>query len=282
MNSPRPPSPPCSFRRSVCGLVLLTLAAAALPSCETLPITGRRRVLVSSFISMQDEIDLGAEAYRQSLAGVELSSDEAERTRVRRVGKRIAAATGRSDLNWEFGVIKDDAVLNAWALPGGKVAVYTGLLGLTGGDDALLATVMGHEIAHVTHRHGAENLTHDVLKNVTATALLVGLQDQKEETVTAVMVAFGLGAELGLRRPFNRKLESEADHVGLIYMARAGYDPARAMEFWEKMSAAAGRGQPPKFLSTHPPHDERIERLRELQVEARAEFKPLSVGGNPG
>jgi predicted Zn-dependent protease len=187
---------------------------------------------------------------------------------------RLVEASGQTQFKWEFTVIDDDKTVNAWALPGGKVAVYTGILNLAGDDDALLATVMGHELAHATHRHGAERITENLgLQIITAGAQIVlDMQSYDPKTVEGVMAAFGVAGNVTMLK-FSRAHESEADQVGLIYMARAGYHPAKAIEFWQKMSELAGDGGPPEFLSTHPSHETRVENLARWQEEAMEEFQ---------
>lgn len=266
--------------RQLClGLVGALLAAVA-PSCYTTPITGRNQLIV---IGSEAEIALGVEAYQQALERVRISENKAKVDRVYRVGlrlveawKRLVPAKDRVDLDWEFTVIEDDGMINAWALPGGKVAVYTGILKLTEGDDALLATVMGHEIAHVTHRHGAERMTETLGVNVMAAGIQTALSDRDPETVGLVMTAFGLGYTIGRELPFGREQESESDRVGLLYMAKAGYHPSKSIEFWKRISEASDGGSPPEFLSTHPSHRTRLDNLRQWQAEAIAEYEPIA------
>ncbi len=244
---------------------LLPAGAVYLSSCQTAEITGRSQFIL---LSEQDELDMGLEAYRQALGEAKISPNPALQEKVAAVGKKIAEATGHSEYDWKFTVIEDDKTVNAWCLPGGKVAVYTGILKLTGEDDALLATVMGHEVAHATLHHGAERISQELLITLGATGLLIALQNKKEETVEIVMGAFGIGAQLLAVLPFSRTQESEADRVGLIYMAKAGYHPSKALEFWKKMAALSEGGISLEFLSTHPSHETRIEDLLGWQGEA--------------
>ncbi len=257
--------------RRLCLAVLLVAVVTIGLGCVTAP-TGRKQFIV---ISEEAEIALGVEAYRQALEGAKISTNAALRDRVARVGYRLVEASGRSDLDWQFEVIEDDATINAWALPGGKVAVYTGILKLTEGDDALLATVMGHEIAHVTIRHGAERITTQLGINIVAAGLQAALAERDPETVTLVMSAFGVGTKVAGQLPFERYQESEADREGLRYMARAGYHPGKAIEFWKKMSELSTGDSPPEFLSTHPSYQTRIENLTEWQGEALGEYRPI-------
>ncbi|MBI4586948.1 MAG: M48 family metallopeptidase [Planctomycetes bacterium] len=251
-------------------LTFLPAGVVYLSSCQTAEITGRKQFIL---LSEQDELDMGLEAYRQALGEAKISPNPALQEKVAAVGKKIAEATGHSEYDWKFTVIDDDKTVNAWCLPGGKVAVYTGILKLTEEDDALLATVMGHEVAHATLHHGAERISQELLITLGATGLLIALQNKKQETVEIVLGAFGVGAQLFAVLPFSRTQESEADRVGLIYMAKAGYHPSKALEFWKKMAALSEGGISLEFLSTHPSHETRIEDLLEWQGEAMGYYK---------
>jgi predicted Zn-dependent protease len=194
---------------------------------------------------------------------------------VTRVGSRIARATGRLDYRWEFKVIEDDRQVNAFALPGGKVAVYTGILPVTR-DDAGLATVMGHEVAHAIARHGGERVSQGLLVQMGLAAAQAAMANGDPRTVEQVTGLLGAGAALGIILPFSRAQESEADRLGLIYMAKAGYDPRAAVSFWQRMEQAArGRRSPPEFLSTHPSHGARIKQIEQWIPEA-LQYYPAS------
>ena len=179
---------------------------------------------------------------------------------VRRVGERIAAVVNRPDFAWEFHVIDKD-VANAFALPGGKVAVYTGILHYTQTETGL-AVVIGHEVAHALARHGGERMSRSMIAQFGLAAVQTGLNTNDPTIVQGIALAYGLGVEL----PFDRGQESEADHIGLIVMAKAGYDPREAIPFWERMSS--DQQGPPEFLSTHPSGDTRIKQLRQWMPEA--------------
>jgi predicted Zn-dependent protease len=236
--------------------------------------TGRKQFLLVGESTM---VQMGVEAYKQALEKQTISTDKAANDLVRRVGMRIAEASNRSDYKWEFTVIEDVNTVNAWCLPGGKVAVYTGILKVTQ-DEAGLATVIGHEVAHATARHGAERMTQQVVFKGGETALAIALQNKDPEAVNTVMTALGVGAQVGILLPFSRKQESEADHIGLLYMARAGYDPRQAVEFWKRMSALGDSAKgPPEFLSTHPSHGRRIQDLEKWMPEAQGEHRPLNA-----
>lgn len=258
----------CSRRRFLVSAALLPAAVAA---CATVPETGRSQLI---FLSESQEAQLGLEAYQEVLKDKKISKDPEANAMVRRVGERIARASGKS-YDWEFTVIDEPKTINAFALPGGKVAVYTGILPVAE-TDAGLATVMGHEVAHATARHGAERMSQ---AQVTQLAVLGGglaLGGGDPQRTKAVVGALGAGAAIGVILPFSRKQESEADRIGLRYMARAGYEPEAAITFWERMEAVSRErgGRPPEFLSTHPSGETRIAQIRGWLPEARAEFRP--------
>ena len=202
---------------------------------------------------------MGQQAYQEILSKEKESTNRPLRAIVERVGHRIAAASAMPNLDWEFKLIESDQV-NAFCLPGGKIAVYTGILPIMK-NEAGMAAVMGHEVAHATARHGAERMSHQMAAKGMQQVLEYGLQDSTPETQKMTMAVFGVGASVGVLLPYSRTHESEADYIGLMYMARAGYDPRAAVSFWEKMAAQGGK-QPPEFLSTHPSHQTRIHDLK--------------------
>jgi len=239
-------------------------------ACQTVPITGRSQLLL---LSEADEVRMGLQSYEEVLRKAKLSTDPALNEKVGRVGTRIAEATGRKDLKWEFKVIEDQQA-NAFALPGGKVAVYTGILPITR-DDAGLAAVLGHEVAHAIARHGAERLSQDMLVQVGLAATMTALSNRDPKTVQSVGALLGAGASVGLLLPWGRSQESEADHLGLIYMAKAGYDPHAARDLWVRMAEASkGSGKPPEFLSTHPSEATRIKKIEGWLPEAMQYYRP--------
>src|SRR5213592_1724574 len=194
---------------------------------------------------------MGLDAYRQVLKKAKLSTDPVAIEQVRRVGRRIAEATGRTDYQWEFNLIEDKQA-NAFCLPGGKVAVYTGILPITR-DDAGLAAVLGHEVSHAIARHGGERLSQQLAVQGGLLAVQGALARRDGPTVQLVAAALGAGATVGVLLPWSRLQESEADHLGLIFMAKAGYHPSAARDLWVRMAQAErGQGRPPEFLSTHP------------------------------
>jgi len=247
------------------------VAAAIVAACETVPYTGRSQL---QFMSPQQETQLGVQAFQQTLAKARLSSDASASEMVTRVGSRIAAVTGHPEYQWEYRLIQDDKQANAFALPGGKVAVYTGILPITR-DENGLAAVLGHEIGHVIARHGGERVSQQMLVNVGLEATMAALSSGNPATVQAVASLLGAGAMVGLVLPWGRAQESEADHLGLILMAKAGYDPHAARDLWVRMTAASqGSGRPPEFLSTHPSEPTRVRQLEAWMPEAMQYYRP--------
>ncbi len=239
------------------------LGVLILGGCATTPYTNRRQLMI---VSEEQEDQMGAQAYQETLQKAKLSTDAETVAMVRRVGARIAKAADKPSFKWEFNVIDDPKMVNAFCLPGGRVAVYTGILALTQ-DETGLAVVMGHEVAHALARHGAERISDDT---VAQQALGVVVQGRSEVTQMIVGQAYGIGVAL----PFGRKQESEADHIGLILMAKAGYDPRAAIPFWQRMAAKSGGSSVPLFLSSHPSDQQRVERIRQQLPEALKYFQP--------
>jgi predicted Zn-dependent protease len=249
----------------VLGLAIILSAA----SCATVPVTGRKSFIL---VSEGEEMALGSDSYRQVLSQSEVVSSGPNADMVRRVGQRIAKICDRPDYAWEFALIRDDATLNAFCLPGGKVAVYTGILKVTQ-TEAGLATVMGHEIAHAIARHGGERMTDQLALQLGGVGLSTLLKDKSPAARDMVLAAYGVGGQVGMLLPFGRSQESEADHIGLIYMARAGYDPREAIEFWKRMETLASGQAPPEWLSTHPSHGKRVKGLETWLPEAIREYE---------
>jgi predicted Zn-dependent protease len=232
-------------------------------SCTTAPITGRGQLIL---LSEYQEIQLGLTAYNQALKENKLSTNKAYIDSVRQVGTRIGPVTGKN-YNWEFNVIESD-VINAWCLPGGKIAFYEGILDIMD-NEAQIAAVMGHEIAHATARHGGERISLGILAQVGAVALQIAMRKKDSAIQYAVFQAYAPTVLIGVILPYSRLQESEADQIGLIYMARAGYNPEEAVTFWEIMyETNKGKPRPPEWLSTHPPTPKRIQAMREFLPEA--------------
>lgn len=238
-----------------------------------IPETGR---VARVGLSTEQENVLGLQSYREVVAQSELVKSGSEYEAVVRVARRLAGVVGDSGgkFDWEVSVIRSDQA-NAFCLPGGKIAVYTGILKLTQ-NDAGLAAVMGHEMAHAIARHGSQRILQNSMAQTVMTGASLSFSDMDLNQRRMVIAALGAGAQFGVLLPFSRKHESEADELGLMYMARAGYDPAEAVAFWQRMAGAGGQ-QPPQFASTHPANSTRIEQLRELLPKAQDEYAKSSA-----
>jgi predicted Zn-dependent protease len=241
-------------------LVLLALLGAV--ACQRVPLTNRSQLLL---IPEGTELQMGLTSYQEILKKSQESQDPMVNAQVARVGARIAEATGRADYRWEFRVL-DDKQANAFCLPGGKVAVYTGILPITR-DDAGLAAVLGHEVAHAIARHGGERISQQLAVQGGLVATQTALAGRDARTTQWVAAGLGAGATVGLLLPWSRLQESEADHLGLIYMARAGYHPQAARDLWVRMASQGGARQP-EFLSTHPAPQPRIAQIEAWIPEA--------------
>jgi predicted Zn-dependent protease len=244
------------------------------------PVTGRSGL---HLVPDSELAIMSYQEYSQVLKKSKLSTDMSKVSMVRRVGQRIAVAseelleeTGRGEdirnYKWEFNLIEDDKTVNAWCMPGGKVAVYTGLLPITQ-DENGLAVVMGHEVAHAIARHGNERMSQGLLAQFGAVGLSVALARSPGVTSDIFMQAYGVGTQVGFLLPYSRVHESEADHIGLILMAKAGYDPRGAVALWQRMNARGG-SRPPEFLSTHPAPESRIREIESQLPEAMQYYKP--------
>jgi predicted Zn-dependent protease len=248
---------------------ILSLAAGiAIAACATVPYTQRSQLVL---LSESEEMKLGADAYQEVLAQEKVVRDPKVVGMVTDVGQRIAAVANKPEYQWQFTVIDDPKQANAFALPGGKVAVYTGIFPIAR-DTAGLAAIIGHEVSHAIARHGAERMSQGVLAQIAATGVAVSLGSQTPGVRNAVMQAFGLGVQVGAILPFGRAQESEADHIGLILMAKAGYDPSAALALWQRFEEA-GRAGPPEFLSTHPSYGTRIQQITQWLPEARQHYQ---------
>ena len=269
-------------RRAAAGLggcaviVSMVLVAAG---CVKAPGTARNQIM---FISEEKEMALGISAYRNLLRQARLSANPEINAMVHRVGRRIAAAANKPEYYWEFAVIQDDGMVNAFALPGGKVAIYTGIL-RHAKNEAGLATVMAHEIAHALQRHGAERMSRGLIDQIARIGAIAGAVSGQVDPQLAMgaMSAYGVGVTL----PHNRSQESEADKIGLILMAKAGYDPREAIGFWERMSGCPkqmigkfcfrSNASVPEFLSTHPSDATRIRQIEAWIPEALRHYQPV-------
>jgi len=258
--------------------IITTFLLLFLCSCSTVPITGRSQLNLIPGSSM---LSMSLQQYDQFLKEHKVSSNKQETAMVQRVGNRIQGAVERyftssglqgylADYRWEFNLVEDKQV-NAWCMPGGKVVVYTGILPVTK-DDAGLAVVMGHEIAHAIAEHGNERMSQGLLVQMGGVALSTALSTQAAATQELWMSVYGAGSQYGAILPYGRMQESEADHLGLVFMTMAGYDPNVAISFWERMAAIKGGQAPPEFLSTHPSSTTRIANIRRLIPEVKRNF----------
>lgn len=260
-------------------VLIIFAGLLALYGCATVAVTGRKQLsLVSS-----DEINaMSAQQYQQVIATGPLSTNQEQTAMIRRVGTRIQKAVetymaqkGASNqlagFNWEFNLIQDDKTVNAWCMPGGKVAFYTAILPICKDEDGI-AVVMGHEVAHAIANHGRERMSQGLVEQFGLNTLSAAMGQNPSATQQIFMQAVGMGSNLGMLK-FSRNHESEADHIGLVFMAMAGYDPNHAPEFWKRMVEMSGGQQPPEFVSTHPSHETRIKDLEGWIPEAMQYYK---------
>lgn len=252
-------------------------------ACSTNAITGRKQL---SLVSEAEVQNMAKTEYRQFLStnNVVSSGQSRDAEMVKRVGSRIATAItsyykGKglsSELEgyqWEYNLVNNKSV-NAWCMPGGKIVVYTGLLPITQ-NEAALAVVIGHEVAHAVARHGNERMSEGLLQQLGGAALSIALANKPEQTQGLFMQAYGIGSAVGVTLPHSRNQEYEADKLGLIYAALAGYNPREAIALWQRMEAQSNGQKPPEFLSTHPAEGNRIARLQQQMPEALKYYKPI-------
>lgn len=262
-------------------LILLPLLLAALASCGQVAITGRRQL---NLVSSAEMNTMSATAYGDFLKKNKLSANAAQAATVKRAGVKIQkaveayfASKGKSAMlagyKWQFSLVDSDQV-NAWCMPGGRVVVYTGILPIAKTETGL-AVVMGHEIAHAVANHGNERMSQSMLLEYGLSAIDDAMAAQTAQTRELFLSAAGLGAKVAVLLPYSRLHESEADRLGLVFMAMAGYDPREAPRFWQRMAALKKGASGPEFLSTHPSDQTRIDNLRRLVAEeAMKYYKP--------
>ena len=261
--------------RSFGGLIAAILLFFQFQGCAEVPITHRKGL---HLVPETELLSMSLQQYDEVLKKSKLSNDTQKVEMVRRVGNRIAKAAeafltenGQPDkvknFKWEFNLIEDDKTVNAWVMPGGKAAVYSGILPYTQ-DETGLAVVLGHEVGHALADHGNERMSDALLAQMGGMALSVALSSRTQQTKELFMTVYGAGATVGFLLPYSRLHESEADRIGLTLMARAGYDPRQAIPFWERMSKQEGKASPPQFLSTHPAPETRIADIKKYIPEA--------------
>jgi predicted Zn-dependent protease len=256
--------------RHVCRFGLLGLFVFLL-SCYTNPQTGRKEFVL---FTPQEEANLGLSSFNDIKKQTPVSTDATQNSLVTRVGQRISSVVSLPYAQWEFVVFNDNNTANAFCLPGGKVGVYSGILPITQ-DEAGLATVLGHEISHAVARHGGERMSEQLLIQLGGIGLQEALKSKPQQTQQIAMAAYGVGSTVGVALPHSRKQELEADYMGLLFMAKAGYDPHLAVQFWQRFKAWNDQrgGTPPEFLSTHPLDSRRISELQKHLPEAMALYQ---------
>ncbi|MBT6295113.1 MAG: M48 family metallopeptidase [Nitrospina sp.] len=254
-----------SYRKTLTVFFVVIIAA-----CVTTPISNKSAFIM---IPIRQEIALGKQAYNQILKEEKDSSDQKTTNLVKQIGLRLAKVSAMPNLDWEFHLIQSEQQ-NAFALPGGKVAVYTGLLPIAM-NEAGLATVMSHEIAHVIARHGAQRMSRQLILTAGLMATSISLNNGRQKKM--IMSALGVGIVYGLTLPFSRSNEAEADQIGLRYMARAGYDPTEAVRFWKRFSSVKVGKKVPEFLSTHPTDKTRIALINRYLTRAKLDYSALKV-----
>lgn len=262
----------------------ILFVAFMLVNCNTNPFTGKSTL---ALVSNDRLIPMSFQQYNQVLSESKIVKDGSQAEMIRRVGNKVKTAAIQwldangyqgytNDYEWEFSLIEED-IINAWAMPGGKIAFYTGILPVAEHERGV-ALIMGHEIAHALANHGQQRMSKGLASQVVGTAGAVGmsLSDMDPNQQQQLLMAYGIGTQLGIMA-YSRKHETEADRIGIMLMAIAGYDPTDAYKLWERMAAASNGNQPPVFLSTHPNHDTRISNLKKWAPAAKAEAKKFGV-----
>jgi predicted Zn-dependent protease len=262
------------MRQLITSFAIAILTVVLFQSCSSVPLTGRSQL---NMIPSSEMLTMSFQQYDQFLKENKVSTNKANTDMVKRIGGNIQNAVERymkqnnlsdrlNGYKWEFNLVEDEQV-NAWCMPGGKVVVYTGILPVTQ-DETGLAVVMGHEIAHAIAEHGNERMSQQLLQQAGAVGLMVAMNDEPAETQAMWLAVYGVGTTVGIMLPYSRTHESEADHLGLIFMAMAGYNPHAAPDFWKRMAAGKQGGSPPEFLSTHPSDQTRINDITSWIPEA--------------
>lgn len=257
---------------------ILMVALLLLTSCGSVPLTGRKQVLL---VSDQEVLTSSLTQYNDYMKTASKSSDKNMSAMVTRVGKKIATATETylkengmeseiKNFDWEFNLVKDSQV-NAFCMPGGKIVVYEGLMSLVESDDEL-AVVVGHEVAHAVAKHSNERMSQQLVAQYGAAILGQAVSNKSSAIQNMANTVYGLGAQYGVILPFSRKHESEADYMGLVFMTMAGYNPDVAVGFWQKMSSGSS-GSTPEFMSTHPANSTRISEIEKALPVIKEKYK---------
>jgi predicted Zn-dependent protease len=259
--------------------LFILIVAGIVAGCSVVPLTGRKQL---SLIPESEMISMSLTSYTDFIKVNPVSADKINTNIVKEVGSDISVAVIKyfTDNNmlsrldgykWEFNLVKNDSTPNAWCMPGGKVVVYSGILPYTK-DKNGLAVVLSHEIAHAVARHGNERMSQELLIQFGGIALSEAIKQKPEQTKSIFNTAYGIGSQVGVLLPYSREHELEADKLGLIFMAMAGYDPQTAVAFWERMSTMGG-AKPPEFMSTHPSDARRIAQIKSAMPEVMQYYK---------
>lgn len=268
-----------NLKKAILSLGIIVIIA----SCATNPFTGKKTI---ALVSNDQLFPASFSQYNQVLNESDVVTGTKDAEMITRVGQRIAVAAERwlnanghqgylEDYKWEYKLIQSEQV-NAWCMPGGKIAFYTGILPIAQNETGV-AAIMGHEVAHALANHGQQRMSSGILQQAGGIAVAVATGNESPEKQQMWMQAYGIGTTVGLALPFSRSHETEADKIGLFLMAVAGYNPDEAAELWKRMKANSGGQAPPEFLSTHPSNDSRIANLKALAPKAKAEAKKYGV-----
>jgi len=260
-------------------VIILMIVGCLFYACANVPITGRQQL---SLVSNAEIIPIVNQQYDSVIRNSKLSSNREQTNMVKNVGARIQKAVEKymaqnnlssqlEGFDWEFNLIDDQKTVNAWCMPGGKVAFYTGIMPICK-DEAGVAVVMGHEVAHAIANHGRERMSQGLVANMGLSTIGAAMGQNPGMTKQILLQAVGVGTQIGMLK-FSRQHESEADEIGLIFMAMAGYDPNNAVSFWQRMDEMSGGGAPPEWLSTHPSHSTRISDLQANMPKAMQYYK---------
>lgn len=253
-------------------------------ACKTNPFTGEKNL---NFVSNEQIFPAAFQQYQEVLSENEVVRNTPEARMLNDVGQKIASAAKRyldangyqgylEDYEWEFSLIKDDETINAWAMPGGKIAFYTGIMPIAKHETGV-AAIMAHEVAHALADHGAQRMSAAQLQQLGAVAGSIAVSGRSESTQQIFQQAYGVGTTVGVMLPFSRSHETEADRIGLTLMALAGYEPMEAANLWRRMQQASSGQQPPEFLSTHPSSERRIQNIEKWASEAKEEARKFGV-----
>lgn len=250
-------------------LLIVLAAAGTFSACRSVPYTGRTQLLLTS---EAEELDLGRQAWRQVLSKERISKNKVYKKAVERVGANVAKAARKPEYNWEFKTFESERA-NAFCLPGGKIAVYTGLFKYVD-NDAELATVMAHEVGHAIARHGGERVSEGLIQQAGAEAVAASVDPKNKELA---LLIYGGATNVAAMLPYSRTHEYEADHIGIMLMAEAGYDPNYAISFWSKFAKASESNAVLELLQTHPMSEKRIQELKSLLPEALRKYREAKI-----